>query len=201
MEANVLDPVAASILEFWFGPKLATEDSPERGTARDVWFRKDAAFDADIRSRFGAAVAIALAGGYGEWCATAGGALARVLLLDQFTRNMFRDSAQAFAGDARALATAQDAVTRGLDRALDPYGRWFLYMPFEHAEDRNAQRRSLELFGSLAAETGLDAPLAWARKHAEVIERFGRYPHRNALLGRASTPEEVLFLEQPGSRF
>ena len=104
------------------------------------WFRKDAAFDAEIRERFGAAIAVALAGGYGEWCATADGALARVLLLDQFTRNVYRDTAAAFAGDARALATAQDAVERGLDRALDPFGRWFLYMPFEHAEDRAAQR-------------------------------------------------------------
>jgi uncharacterized protein (DUF924 family) len=197
MEANSLDPVAASILDFWFGPT----DSPERGTARDVWFRKDAAFDAEIRERFGASVVIALAGGHGAWCATAEGSLARVLVLDQFTRNMFRDTAQAFAGDARALATAQDAVARGLDRKLDPYGRWFLYMPFEHAEDRDAQRHSLELFGSLAAESGLDAPLAWARKHAEVIERFGRYPHRNVVLGRASTPEEITFLDQPGSRF
>lgn len=192
-----IDPAAISILDFWFG----RPGSQGHGTARDVWFRKDAAFDAEVRARFGAVTTIALAGGCGAWCGSAEGSLARVLVLDQFTRNMFRDTAQAFAGDARALATAQDAVARGLDRKLDPYGRWFLYMPFEHAEDRDAQRRSLELFGSLAAESGLDAPLAWARKHAEVIERFGRYPHRNALLGRESTPEEIAFLDQPGSRF
>jgi uncharacterized protein (DUF924 family) len=197
MEAPGLDPLAAAILEFWFG----AEDSPSPGTPRDVWFRKDAAFDAEIRARFRTAIAVAVAGGYGEWCATAEGALARVLVLDQFTRNAYRDTPAAFAGDARALATAQDAVERGLDRSLKPFGRWFLYMPFEHAEDSAAQHRSLALFGALAEDSGLAAPLEWAQKHADVIARFGRYPHRNAILGRTSTPEEVAFLGQPGSRF
>ena len=197
MDPTALDPLAVSTLDFWFGPA----GSPQRGTARDVWFRKDAAFDAEIRMRFGDAAAIALAGGYGEWCATAEGALARTLLLDQFTRNIHRDTPMAFAGDARALATAQDAIDRGLDRTLDAFGRWFLYLPFEHAEDRGAQARSLALYGALAKETGLAAPLEWAQKHADVIARFGRYPHRNVLLGRVSTPEELAFLETPGSRF
>ena len=124
-----------------------------------------------------------------------------MLVLDQFTRNVYRDTPAAFAGDARALATAQDAVERGLDRSLKPFGRWFLYMPFEHAEDGDAQRRSIELFQDLAESTGLTAPLEWAQKHADVIAQFGRYPHRNAILGRTSTPEEVAFLSQPGSRF
>jgi len=197
MDALNLDPLAVSILDFWFGPR----HSPAHGMERDVWFRKDAAFDAEIRMRFGEATAIALAGGYGEWCAAAEGALARVLLLDQFTRNIHRDTPAAFAGDARALATASDAIERGLDRALDPHGRWFLYLPFEHAEDHAAQQRSLALFGALAEETGLAAPLEWAKKHAEVVARFGRYPHRNSILGRTSTPEELAFLDQPGSRF
>jgi len=197
LEPPALDPLAAAILEFWFGPP----GSAERAAERDIWFRKDAAFDTEIRDRFGSSIAVALAGGFGEWCATADGALARVLLLDQFTRNVHRDTAAAFAGDVRALATAQDAVERGLDRALDPFARWFLYMPFEHAEDAMAQRQSLALFGALAKETGLAAPLEWAQKHADVIARFGRYPHRNAILGRVSTPEEVVFLSQPGSRF
>jgi uncharacterized protein (DUF924 family) len=192
-----MDPLAVVILDFWLG----LPGSPERGAERDAWFRKDAAFDNVIRQRFGDAINAAVAGGYGEWCSTAGGALARVLLLDQFTRNIFRDTPRAFAGDARALATAEDAVGRGFDRELEPYGRWFLYMPFEHAEDVAAQRRSLKLFGALGEEMNDASPLLWAQKHADVIFRFGRFPHRNAILGRVSTPEEVAFLAQQGSRF
>jgi len=189
--------LANTILDFWFAPP----GSNEYGNAREVWFKKDWAFDLEITARFADPVAAALAGAYGEWCLTAPGALARVLLLDQFTRNMYRDTPRAFAGDARALATAEDAVARGLDRTLAPYGRWFLYMPFEHSEDAPAQRRSLELFGALAQEMGQTDPLSWAEKHAEIIFRFGRFPHRNEILGRASTPEETAFLVQPGSRF
>ena len=184
-------------MAFWFG----APGSPERGRARDLWFRKDAAFDGAIRARFGAAVEAAIVGSFGDWDATAEGALAHVLLLDQFTRNIFRDTPCAFAGDARALAIADAAIERGFDRALDPFGRWFLYLPFEHAEDPDVQGRSLALFGALAQETGDPSPLEWAQKHADVIFRFGRYPHRNAILGRASTPEEKAFLAQPGSRF
>ena len=192
-----MDAIAQDVLDFWFGaPGL-----PERGRKRDVWFRKDAAFDDAIRARFGAAVETALAGGFAHRDTDAEGALAHVLVLDQFTRNIFRDTPRAFAGDARALAIAEAAVVRGFDRALDPFGRWFLYLPFEHAEDADMQRRSLALFGALARETGDPSPLEWAQKHADVIFRFGRYPHRNAILGRTSTPEEEAFLAQPGSRF
>src|SRR4051812_48264033 len=119
-----MDETAAAVLDFWFG----AQGSPDYGQVRDVWFRKDDAFDALIRERFGTVVAIAMAGGLGDWCTTARGALARVIVLDQFTRNIFRDTAQAFAGDARALATADDAIARGLDRELTPHERWFLYM-------------------------------------------------------------------------
>lgn len=192
-----LPPRAQAVLDFWFGPA----GSPERGTSRDLWFRKDARVDADIAARFGEDVSIALAGGYGEWCTTAEGALARVILLDQFTRNAFRDTPRAFAGDARALATAEDAVARGLDGQLDEFGRWFLYLPFEHAESVPMQHRSLELYTALARDSGNEVPLEWARKHADVVFRFGRYPHRNEVLGRASTAEESEFLRQPGSRF
>jgi uncharacterized protein (DUF924 family) len=195
--AESLSSAARDVLDFWFG----APGTPEHGTKRDVWFRKDPEFDAGIRTRFGESIAIALAGGFGDWCVTADGALARVLLLDQFTRNAFRDSPRAFAGDARALATAVDAVTRGLDRTLDPLGRRFLYMPFEHAESVEMQHRSLELFTALAQRTGDAEPLDWARKHADVVFRFSRYPHRNDILGRVSTPEEVAFLAQAGSRF
>ncbi len=124
-----------------------------------------------------------------------------MILLDQFPRNIYRDSPLAFAGDPRALATADEVVTRDLDRSLDAFERWFLYLPFEHAETEAAQARSLQLFGALAQETGDRGPLEWAEKHAAVIRRFGRYPHRNAVLGRASTPDEIDFLKEPGSRF
>jgi uncharacterized protein (DUF924 family) len=188
-----MDPLASGILEFWFGP--------QPHVARDAWFRKDEDFDAQIRTRFGDAVAIALAGGYGEWCATPHGALARILLLDQFPRNMHRGTPLAFAGDERALATAQEAVRRGFDRELDRYERSFCYLPFEHSEDAAAQEQSLALFRALAEETGDHGPYEWAEKHAVIIRRFGRYPHRNAILGRASTPEEIAFLRTPGSSF
>ncbi len=192
-----MDPLATSVLDFWFG----APGSPEHGTARDVWFRKDADFDEEIRRAFGNAVENALAGDYAAWEATAPGALARVILLDQFTRNIFRDTPRAFAGDDQALATAESAVARGIDRALPVYGRWFLYMPYEHAESVAAQRQSLALFGALARDMNDPDPLEWAQKHADIVLRFGRYPHRNAILGRASTPEEIAFLAQPGSRF
>jgi uncharacterized protein (DUF924 family) len=117
-------------------------------------------------------VEAALGGGYRDWTGTPHGTLARVLLLDQFTRNLFRDTPRAFAGDADALATATAAADAGHDRALGVYERWFLYMPFEHAEDAAAQERSLALFGTLTAETGDAGPLEWAQKHAAIIRRF-----------------------------
>ena len=184
---------ARAVLEFWFG------QAPH--ATRGEWFRKDPAFDATIRERFGATIAEALAGGLGAWCADAHGALARVIVLDQFTRNVYRDTLRAFAGDARALATAEYTIARGFERDLDAFERWFLYLPFEHAEDAAMQERSLALFRRLAEDTGDRSPLEWAEKHAAVIRRFGRYPHRNEVLGRASTPEEIAFLQDPGSRF
>ncbi|HTP99587.1 MAG TPA: DUF924 family protein [Casimicrobiaceae bacterium] len=192
-----MDVAPPAILDFWFG----APGSPERGRARKAWYRADPVFDEEIRRRFGDAVTAALAGAYGQWSATAQGAVARILLLDQFTRNLFRGTPRAFEGDALALATSEDAVSRGVDRELGFYERWFLYMPFEHAESVPAQHRSLELFGELSKQMQDDDSLVWARKHAEVVFRFGRYPHRNAILGRPSTPEEEAFLRGPGSRF
>ncbi len=186
----------SDVLDFWFG----APGSAEYGRARALWFEKSEATDAHIRARFGAAVEAALQGQFEDWRASPRGALALILLLDQFTRNVFRDTPRAYAGDARALALARELVGRGGDLTLEPLERQFAYLPFEHAEDREAQKMSLQLFGRLATE-GLPEPLAWARKHAEVIERFGRYPHRNAILGRESTADELAFLRQPGSRF
>ena len=188
-----MDPLPARILAFWFGP------APH--ASRPEWFRKDERFDAAIRDQFGEAVGVALAGGHGAWCETPHGALARILLLDQFTRNIHRGTPRAFAGDERALATAVHCVERGFDRALDVYERWFCYLPFEHSEDAAMQERSLALFRALADDSGDPAPYTWAEKHAAVVHRFGRYPHRNAILGRPSTPEEEQFLREPGSSF
>ncbi|MDP2008078.1 MAG: DUF924 family protein [Rubrivivax sp.] len=180
---------------FWFGDPPTTTPLP-------AWFRKDTAFDAQIRERFGALLATALAGGLQSWDASPAGVLARILVLDQFTRNAFRDTARAFAGDALALAAAQALVARGEDQALTPLQRWFAYLPFEHAEDIVVQRQAMALFTTLAEQHPVMADARhWALKHFEIIERFGRYPHRNALLGRQSTPEEAAFLLQPGSGF
>jgi uncharacterized protein (DUF924 family) len=188
--------VQDEILDFWFGAR----DSAEYGKTRALWFRKDAAVDQSIRARFGGAVETALAGGFDDW-AVPRRALARVLLLDQFTRNIHRGKPQAFAGDSFALGISKAVVANGDDRSLMPVERWFLYMPFEHAEDPAAQQASLELFTRLRDETGLGDPLKWAERHAAVIRRFGRYPHRNAVLGRESTPEEIKFLASPRSGF
>jgi len=188
-----MPPIAREILEFWFG---ALPHAP-----RAEWFRKDAAFDATIADRFGGAIGSAIGGGFREWCSDTRGALARILLLDQFTRNAYRGKARAFAGDAEALATAIGIVDEGRDRELDRYERAFVYLPFEHSEDRAVQDRSIALFTELARETGDRMSLDWAEKHAVIVRRFGRYPHRNAALARASTPEELAFLEEPGSSF
>ncbi len=185
------------VLDFWFG----APGSAEFGRARGFWFTRSAATDELIRSRFGAAVELALRGELRHWAdGEARGALALLLLLDQFTRNIFRDSARAFSGDAPALAVAKRLVADGRHLQLAPVERWFAYLPFEHSERIEDQRESLRLFGGLAQQ-GLAEPLVWAQKHHEVIARFGRYPHRNELLGRESTAEEVEFLRQPGSRF
>jgi uncharacterized protein (DUF924 family) len=184
-------------LDFWFG----APGSAEFGQPRDFWFTKSAATDALIRSRFGPAVEAALHGELDSWAdGEPRTALALILLLDQFTRNVFRDNARAFSGDASALAIAKRLVADGRHLRLAPVERWFAYLPFEHSERIEDQRESLRLFGELARD-GLAEPLVWAQKHHDVVARFGRYPHRNALLGRASTAQEVEFLRQPGSRF
>ena len=187
------------VLDFWFG----APGSPEAGKPRREWFVKKDEFDAVIRDRFGPVIDQALAGGLREWDAEgAQGTLARILVLDQFTRNAHRNTPLSFAGDALALAAARALVDSGADRALAPLQRAFAYMPFEHAEDAYMQECAVELFGVLAAEhPGFDEMLDYAHRHRGVIARFGRFPHRNEILGRASTPEEVEFLRQPGSRF
>ena len=185
------------VLDFWFG----APGSDGYGQARAVWFRKDDGFDALIRDRFGALIDAALAGGLEAWFDAPPPALARVLVLDQFTRNAFRDTPRAFAGDAQALACAREIVARGWDLRMLPVQRWFAYLPYEHAEDIAAQRESLRLFATLRDDPVAGAAYDWAVGHHDVIARFGRFPHRNEILGRASSAEEVAFLSQPGSRF
>jgi len=190
-------PAWQPILDFWF---LAVGD-PGHGKARPEWFRKDPAFDALIHQRFGEEIGRALGGAFVEWDPDPRGALARILLLDQFTRNTFRDTPRAFAGDALALAAAREMVDAGRDRMLDAVGRWFAYLPFEHAEDMAMQDRSVELLRALATESGMEEILDYAVRHRDIVARFGRFPHRNRILGRASTPEETEFLKLPGSGF
>jgi uncharacterized protein (DUF924 family) len=187
------------VLDFWFG----APSSPTFGQPRREWFVKNDDFDHTIRTRFGATIAQALAGGLREWDAEGPqGVLARILVLDQFTRNAHRNTPTSFAGDALALAAARALVDSGADKELPPQLRAFAYMPFEHAEDAYMQERAVELFGALVAEhPGFDEMLDYAHRHRGVIARFGRFPHRNEILGRASTPDEVEFLRQPGSRF
>jgi uncharacterized protein (DUF924 family) len=186
---------AAEVFHFWFG-------TPPGDEPREAWFRKSDAFDAEIRARFGALVEQALAGGLREWDVTPQGALARILLLDQFTRNIFRNTPKSFAGDPLALAAAQKLVARGDDRWLNGVMRSFVYLPYEHSEDRAVQAESLLLFAQLTAEHPARAEAeVWAKKHEVIVARFGRYPHRNAILGRESTPDEVAFLKEPGSAF
>jgi uncharacterized protein (DUF924 family) len=182
------------VLAFWFGDTQAP---------RAQWFRKDDAFDAEIRARYGATIDAAVAGRLDAWH-DAGDrpALARIVVLDQFTRNAFRGHARAFAGDVRALAAAKDLTGRGRDRALTTLERVFVYLPLEHSESLADQRESVERFHALGVDDPSHAGYeTWARMHLEIIERFGRFPHRNAALGRVSTPEEIDFLGQPGSSF
>ena len=193
-----MDAQAQAVLDFWFLPP----DNPGYGQSRAEWFRKDEAFDARIAERFGALIDDALAGGLRAWEATPHGALARLIVLDQLTRNVHRGTPRAFAGDAQALALAQTLTEQGLDQQLPPILRAFAYLPFEHAEDLAMQARAVELFQLLSqAQPGFESMLDYAQRHQEVIARFGRFPHRNAILGRPSTPQEVAFLRQPGSSF
>lgn len=190
---------AQEVLDFWFLPS----SDPGHGQQRAEWFRKDDAFDAAIRERFGAAINHAIAGGLREWDEQGPrGVLARILVLDQFTRNAYRGTPESFAGDALALNAARQLVESGEHLALSPWERSFAYMPFEHAEDARTQEQSVELFTDLAAShEGFSQSLDYAHRHRGVIARFGRFPHRNPILGRASTPEELDYLAKPGAGF
>ena len=182
-----------AVLEFWFG------EVP--GVSRQQWFKKDTAFDAEIRERFGALLERAGRRELEDWRQAPESMLALVVVLDQFSRNLFRNDARAFANDARALECAHQAIARGDESVLKPVQRQFLYLPFEHSEDLADQERGVELMRGLDAYPETQGLVTWAEKHREIVRRFGRFPHRNAALGRASTPEEAEFLKQPGSGF
>lgn len=160
----------------------------------DKWFSKDDSFDADVRARFLATHEVAMSGALHGWEKSPEGALALVLLLDQFPRNMFRGTPAAFASDETARAVADRALANGFDASVDPQLRSFFYLPFMHSEAIADQERCVALY--LAAQD--DDGLKWAREHADIIRRFGRFPHRNAVLGRATTPEEQSFLQAGG---
>jgi uncharacterized protein (DUF924 family) len=182
------------VLDFWFG----REGEPGYGGFREEWFRKDSDFDREVRDRFEGLYEDAAAGRLAGWKEDARGCLALVILLDQFPRNMYRGDPRSYATDREAQETAQYAVERALDRELPEFQRRFLYMPFMHSENLAHQRRSVELFRELGED---DADDPYAVRHMEIVERFGRFPHRNEVLGRPTTPEESEFLKEPESSF
>jgi uncharacterized protein (DUF924 family) len=209
-----------TIHRFWFGAEARPGGDTEDGSGDDasdtaaiiarqsaLWWGKRAALDAEIRRRFAPLVERAAAGELDAWLGTPRGRLALILLTDQFPRNIWRGSARAFAFDALARRWSEEAVAAGLDRGCAPLERVFLYLPLEHAEDHAAQAEAVRLFTALAEEVApalrpqFAGYLDYARRHQAVIARFGRFPHRNALLGRSSTAAEAEFLRQPGSSF
>jgi uncharacterized protein (DUF924 family) len=183
------------VLDFWFGPVDA------RGPARREWFRKDSKFDGEIRARFGAVHRAAAARELEAWRASPEPMVALVVVLDQFSRNLYRDDARAFAQDAHALQCTREALARGDDRIVLPVQRQFLYLPLEHSEDLADQDLCCDLMAGLEAFPDTRGLTEWAEKHRVLIRRFGRFPHRNAALGRVSTAAEREFLAQPGSGF
>ncbi|MEA3290713.1 MAG: DUF924 family protein [Pseudomonadota bacterium] len=195
-----------SILGFWFGKQQdAVRVNAEKSS---LWWSKDAKIDSEIERRFGSLVEAAAWGDELEtWASTPRGTLALVILNDQFPRNIWRGSAQAFAVDEQAGKRADGALAAGMDSALRPIERVFLYLPFEHSESPDDQNRSLALYRQLAEAAPVEERELFsgfhdfARRHHEIIDRFGRFPHRNAILGRDSTAKETAFLKQPGSSF
>ena len=187
--------LAKDILDFWFGI------GKTRGKSRPEWFRKDAAFDEEIRTRFLPTYEEAAAGHLAHWQEQAHDCLALIVLLDQFPRNMFRNDARAFATDHLALAATHLAIEKKFDLPMRPVERQFIYLPLEHSESLADQSHSLTMFNALAAYPETRDLHLWAGKHRVIIERFGRFPHRNAALGRESTAVEAIFLTQPDSGF
>jgi uncharacterized protein (DUF924 family) len=175
------------LLDFWLLPT----DHPDHGKRRKIWFESTPAFDDEIRSRFGGLIRRAVAGELEHWAEAAEGALALIILCDQFTRNIYRKSADAYCGDATALATARDAVARGFHLTVPRDARTFYFTPFHHSENLADQEMSCALFETIADADNKSS----GRKHRDIVARFGRFPHRNEVLGRESTPEELDYLK------
>jgi uncharacterized protein (DUF924 family) len=202
-EGPRLEP--GEVLRFWFG-ELESDGMAAAETVRR-WWTKDPAFDAEIRVRFGALQRSIARGEDGGWLDTPRGRLAVVIVLDQLSRNMYRGSGEMFSADEIALSVARSAIEAGDEARLATVERTFLYMPFMHSERLEDQERCIELFQALAdslegeAQQAVKSNVGFAVRHRDIVARFGRFPHRNALLGRASTAEEEEFLKQPGSSF
>lgn len=204
---NVVTPAndPEAVLEFWFGP-LDADGRASAATAKR-WFTKDPTFDDQIRERFLPLLRALTAGEHRDWLAAPRTSLAYVVALDQFSRNLFRGSAESFANDARALDAARTCIAAGFDAQLPTDMRVFCYMPLMHSESLADQERCVQLYTALDAalsasgRTGVPNNVLYAGLHRDVIARFGRFPHRNAVLGRTSTPEELEYLAQPGSGF
>lgn len=188
---------ANEILDFWFG----SSDEPDYGKSRKAWFAKEPEFDEEIRKRFLTDYEKAAGGYLDEWKNSSDTSLALILLLDQFPRHIFRETPQAFATDWEALSTAHQAIAQGYDVQLLNVQRWFVYLPFVHSENIEHQRKAIKLFQKLSGDKDSASAIENAIRHRSVIERFGRFPHRNIILGRPSTPEEKQFLKEPGAQF
>jgi uncharacterized protein (DUF924 family) len=189
---------ADDVLAYWFSDR-----------ARRAWFETDPEFDAELRERFGETHAAAVRGELDAWTGAPASCLALVIVLDQLSRNLYRGTPLAFAADALASAHADHALADGFDQRVPLERRMFYYLPYEHTEQLAAQQRAVALFEQLVADYRREGTpdaeaveaLEYARRHCEIIERFGRFPHRNAILGRTSTPEELAFLQEPMSSF
>ncbi|ANV84694.1 hypothetical protein AWQ21_10030 [Picosynechococcus sp. PCC 7003] len=187
-----------TVLNFWFG----RPGEPHYGQPRKEWFTKSQAFDTVVAETLGPLHQRAIAAEFSTWCEAPQSCLALILLLDQVPRNLFRGDPQAFATDPQALALAKQAIAEKFDQDLLPVQRVFLYLPFEHSENLADQHQSLALFRQLEKNTELGGDfLAYAQRHFGVIQQFGRFPHRNQILGRDSTEAELAFLTRPGSSF
>ena len=201
-DSDIPAVTAAGVIAFWLGPSPTDLHAAKMASRR--WYAADDQLDREVRRKFGSAIEQARTGALSDWEETADGALALVILLDQFTRNAYRGTHMAFSGDAMARELAARALGKRLDRALPIPGRLLLCHPFEHSEDRQDQQLSVTLFARLASESPsewreyVDSFLRYARAHQEVIERFGRFPHRNVVLGRESTPAEQEWLATHG---